>query len=239
MIKLGHGILFAAISLTAPVHAAEQSENAEPELSEAEVLLWMTNQLGAVTSTMELVYTFERSGSLEPGFSDQVRFDIEKINDDGTKSASVEFFTGERNFPVPPATSTSVNPILKVFLQGDVLEMNRLSDPNGSARERWRYFQRRIKYALADTAVVESHTFDFDGRSWRGQKIYFQPYTNDPKRNLFERYADKAYTFIVSDELPGYLYRIETVIPDQEGRAPLVREVLELAGIHLTGGSPR
>ena len=49
---------------------------------------------------------------------------------------------------------TTVNPILKVYLQGGVYEMNRLTDPNGAARERWRYFQRRIKYALAESATV-------------------------------------------------------------------------------------
>lgn len=214
--------------------AAQESTSPEVEFSEAEVLLWMTNQLDSISSPMVLTYSFEKSGTLEPGFSDEVRFVVERINDDGTKSASLDFFTGERNFPVPPVASTTVNPIFKVYMQGDVYEMNRLSDPNGTARERWRYFQRRIKFALAESAVVEPHEFEFGGRKWNGRKIRFAPYVNDPKRNLFERFADKQYTFVVSDDLPGYVYRIETVIPAADGGEPLIRELLELRSVDNT-----
>lgn len=200
-----------------------------PEFSEAETRLWMTNQLGSVSQAMELVYSFERSGSLDAGFADEVRFVVSRVNDDGTKAAALEFFTGERNFPVPPVESTTVNPVIKVYLQGDVYEMNRLTDPDGTARERWRYFQRRIKYALAESAEVKPTTFEFDGRQWSGFEITFAPYANDPRRNLFEQYADKRYTVVVSDDLPGYLYRIETVVPGEAGTGePLVREVLQL-----------
>src|SRR5690606_26010663 len=122
---------------------------------------------------MTLRYSFEKSGSFEPGFEDTVTFVIDKVNDDGTKAASIDFFTGERRFPVPAVESTTVNPVLKVYMQGDVYEMNRLTDPQGASRERWRYFQRRIKLALAETATVEPRTFSFDGREWQGHEIRF------------------------------------------------------------------
>ncbi len=118
--------------------AAQKPEAADDiEFSEAETRLWLTDQLGSVSHEMELTYRFERLGSLETGFTDRVRFVIQKINDDGTKVASLEFLTGERNFPVPPVDSATVNPVIKVYLQGDVYDMNRLTDPDGSSRERW------------------------------------------------------------------------------------------------------
>lgn len=211
---------------------AQEPEAADGiEFSEAETRLWLTDQLKSVSHAMELTYRFEKSGSLETGFSDRVRFVIQKINDDGTKVASVEFLTGERNFPVSPVDSATVNPVIKVYLQGDVYEMNRLTDPDGGSRERWRYFQRRIKFALAESATVTPMTFTFDGREWQGFEISFRPYINDPKRELFERFENKSYSFIVCDELPGYLYRIETEVPAEDSPQPLLREVLQLTGI--------
>jgi hypothetical protein len=132
--------------------------------------------------------------------------------------------------------SSTVNPVIGHYLFGDVMQMNRLTDPNGDARERWRYFQRRIKFALSEDAVVKPVSFDFDGRSWKGYEISFAPYVKDPKRNLFEKFAEKRYTVTVSDDLPGYLYRIETTIPaPKPEQPPLVHEVLQLTAAKPAG----
>jgi len=204
----------------------------ETEFSQAEKLLWMTDQLKMINSPLALNYAFERSGTFEPGFTDRVRFNVRSIRDDGTKSASVDFFSGERRFEVPPVDSTNVNPILKIYLQGDVYEMNRLTDPDGESQERWRYFQRRIKFAMADASSVEDVTVDFDGEQYPATRVSFSPYVNDPKRALFEQFADKSYAVVVSDSIPGYLYSIETVIPGAKpGDGPLIRETLELVGV--------
>ena len=223
-------LIFGAILFSnAPAQGEKTDTENELQFSEAETRLWLTDQLQSISSVIKLTYSFEKSGSLEPGFSDRVHFSINKINDDGTKAASVRFLTGERNFPVPAVERATVNPVLKVYLQGDVYEMNRLTDPDGAAKERWRYFQRRIKLALAESATVTDVTFEFDARHWHGHEVRFQPYVNDPKRNLFARLANKSYSIIVSDELPGYLYRIETVVPGNSSEEePLLREVLQL-----------
>ena len=234
----GSVLLLAVMVCHQAVAQAEDQQAPEAvEFSEAETRMWLTDQLSAIDEPLTLRYAFRKSGSFEPGFEDEVRFVIEKVNADGTKAASVQFFSGERQFPVPPVSNTTVNPILKIYLQGDVYEMNRLTDPEGTARERWRYFQRRVKLALAETAEVEPHTFEFDGREWRGHVIRFQPYVNDPKRDQFERFADKRYEIIVADDLPGYIYRVETVVPgDDESGDPLIREVLQLDAIEAGPG---
>ena len=225
-------VIGVSLLSNAPAQGNQADSKNELQFSEAETRLWLTDQLQSITSSIELTYSFEKSGSLESGFSDRVQFAINKINDDGTKVASLQFLTGERNFPVPAVERTTVNPILKVYLQGDVYEMNRLTDPNGVAKERWRYFQRRIKFALAESATVRNITFEFGGRNWQGHEVRFQPYVNDPKRELFARLANKSYSIVVSDELPGYLYRIETIVPEDGGAGqPLLREVLQLLTI--------
>lgn len=212
-------------------------EAAAVEFSQAETLLWMTDQLKSIERPVELTYQFDRSGTLESGFTDTVRFTVEAVKSDGMKAASLDFFTGERRFDVPPVENTNVNPVLKIYLQGDVYEMNRLTDVDGTSKERWRYFQRRIKFALAESAKIEDVVVSFNGDELTAHSISFHPYVNDPKRQLFEQFADKSYIVVVADEIPGYLYRIETIIPgDNPDAPPLIREVLQLVGVHETTG---
>lgn len=229
-----------ACTACAPAFAADAqaAQQGEVKFSEAETRMWMTDQLRSLTRPVSLHYVFHKTGSLEPDFNfdDKVELKVEKINADGSKSGSVQFFSGEHTFPAPPMESSTVNPVLGHYLYGDVMQMNRLTDPSGEARERWRYFQRRIKFALAEEAVVKAVTFDFDGRARQGYEISFTPYVKDPKRNLFEKFAHKRYTVTVSDELPGYLYRIETTVPDTKPeQPPLIHEVLQLTAAKPAG----
>lgn len=226
-LPLGVAVAPDVIAADAAPAAAEE----EVSFSEAETLLWMTDQLKAVKAPVVITYDFVKDGSYEEGFQDRVSFTVSKINPDGMKAASLEFFTGPRNFPVPPVDSTDVNPVLKVYFQGDVYEMNRLTDPDGKSRERWRYFQRRIKFALAESATVEPVKISFDGREYDAKRISFEPYRNDPKRKEFEKFADKRYTVTVADELPGYLYEIVTEIPDKQGQVPLLRDTLRIQSV--------
>jgi hypothetical protein len=232
--KLAAVLAAVLLCLAVPCSFAEDAAPAAPEsqpFSTAETLLWFGDQLAKVTTPMVLEYRFEKQGTLEAGFQDEVRFIIQKVKPDGMKSAALEFFSGERRFPIPPEDSTNTNPVLKVYLQGDIYEMNRLTDPEGKARERWRYFQRRIKFALAEGAKIEPIKFDFSGKTYTGKKVTITPYTNDPRRAAFEKFADKVYSFVVSEELPGFLYEIRATIPGSKGAPPLIDETLRLTAI--------
>jgi hypothetical protein len=210
------------------------------EFSDAETALWLTDQLNTVHEPMVFTYKFERNGSYDADFQDTVRFIVTKVKEDGMKSASVEFFTGVRRVDVPPVESTNVNPILKIYLQGDVYEMNRLTDADGNSRERWRYFQRKIKLAMAESASVEKTSIRYEGSDYRAQIISFVPFVGDKKLNdsaqrpaemraLYQGLANKSYRVVVSEELPGFLFRIETIVPGyDQGDPPLIHETLQL-----------
>ena len=222
-------LLLSSVLATGAFAGNPPDAAAEVKFSEAETVLWMTDQLKTVAAPTVLTYDFVKAGSFEEGFKDRVIFTIQKIKPAGMKAAALDFFSGERHFVIPPEESTNANPVLKVYLQGDVYEMNRLTDPDGSARERWRYFQRRIKFALTESAKVEAAEFEFDGKRYHGKTVRFQPYTNDEKRSAFEKFADKTYAITVADSLPGYLFRIETSVPDKRApTVPLLTEVLQL-----------
>lgn len=206
------------------------AEDAAHQFSEAETRMWMTDQLRTVAGPSTLHYEFERSGSFDPeaNLRDKVRLDVLKLNQDGSRDVKLQFFQQNR-FPVETLT---INPVLRTFLEGDVNEMAVLTDPTGKAVTRWRVFMRSIKLALAETALVKPVDFEFAGQTWRGHEISFVPYANDPHRGQFEKFAGKRYRVVVSEELPGYIYRIETEVPPEKGGTePLLREVLQLTKV--------
>lgn len=199
----------------------------------AEKRLWFSDHLDNVDRPLRLYYEFIKSGSYEEGFTDAVYLDIIKINEDGTKNAVLDFFTAERKQTVSPDNVTNIkgNPVLGIFMQGDVYEMNRLTEGH------WKHFQKMIKIALRERSTVEPVSFEFNGKPCQGERISFSPYEKDPHRGDFEKFADKSYEFIFSDEIPGKLYQIKTVIPDKKdpAKAPLIQETLTLIETNYKG----
>ena len=201
------------------------------EFADAEAKLWLDNHLQNIDSPGRLYYDFVKRGSFEEGFSDSVYLDIIRVNEDGSKDADLEFFTAERqqNARRDNLVGIKGNPVLVLYMQGDVYEMNRLT--NGS----WRYFQRRIKSAFAERAKIEPVTFEYDGAQVTGEKISIAPYVNDPRRRQFAQFAPKVYEFILSEQVPGMLYQIKTVIPDRApDKGPLIEETLTLQSAEFT-----
>jgi hypothetical protein len=231
----------AAADVAAAAADAGADDGASQPLSEAETVLWTTDQLHSIEKPLRLAYEFKKGGTFEEGFTDKIFLDILELLPDGMKRANVTFFTGERYHYVPPYDSINGNPVMAVYLHGDVLEMNRLTEGH------WRYFQRRIKFALADAAQIEPVSVEFGGKTVEAKRITIKPYANDPKRERNEKYgrfADKVYTFTISDAVPGYLYRIEAVVPAAKdlttGDAPLLEESITLTAVEelpATGAS--
>ncbi|MFT5394839.1 MAG: hypothetical protein ACI85N_000018 [Gammaproteobacteria bacterium] len=199
------------------------------QFNSAEVMLWHANHLENIEQPLSLYYEFVKSGSFEEGFTDSVYLKILELNEDGSKNAMMEFFTAEKKQTVSPENVTGIigNPAIGIYMQGDVYEMNRIA--NGH----WRHFQKSIKISLRNDAVVEPTTFKFNGKEYKGEKIYFSPFLKDPHRRDFEKFADKYYEFIFSDEIPGSLYQITTIIHDRskEDAEPLILETLTLIDV--------
>jgi hypothetical protein len=194
--------------------------------SDAENKLWLSDHLSNIDRPVRLYYEFVKSGTYEEGFTDAVYLDIIKVNDDGTKNAILDFFTAARKQAVSSDNVTNItgNPVLAIFMQGDVYEMNRLTEGH------WRHFQKMIKIALRENASVEPVSIDFNGKKVSGDKISFSPFLNDPHKSDFEQFAQKTYEFILSEDVPGTLYQIRTIIrnPTEPDKAPLMEETLTL-----------
>lgn len=200
-------------------------DDKEYKFSEAESRLWLADHLKNITQPIRLRYDFVKSGTYEDGFSDVVLLEIKQLNDDGSKNVDMQFFTGERSQPFSPDTVTEVrgNPVLGLYMRGDVYDMNRLTE--GS----WRYFQRRIKLALSQTATIEPVEIEFAGKKVKAERIVITPYAKDPHSAQFQQLTAKRYEFTLSDAVPGTIYQIRTVVPGVlDADAPLLEERLTL-----------
>jgi len=208
-------LLFSA----APLHADDQH-------SEAEKLLFETDHLKKITKPVKLHYTFVKSGTLEQSFQDDVEISIDKIMPDGGKKITAEFFSGpnKKNFP-PIEEEVRSNPVLLYFLERDVSEMQRLTKGKPP------YFRKRIRIALADHAEVHAVKFVFDGKAVDGKEIKITPYANDELKERFGKHVDKYYLFTLSDKIPGEVYQLRSVTPDNQSggsgaKQPLIEEIL-------------
>jgi len=192
------------------------------QLSPANRLLFDTNHLANVTPPTGLSYTFVRSGDSVNNYDDHV--DLKVTNGrDNAKSVAMDFLSGDRHRFVPEVSHAEGNPAIMMFLQNDVIEM---ADRTGG---NWRYFQRRIKTALEDSAKVETETADFNGKSVKTQRITIRPYARDQAHeDDMGGELNKRYIFTLSDAVPGQVLEIRSEVPGDENRSEPIVERLTL-----------
>lgn len=205
----------------------------EFEFSQAETLIWLSDHLKNVDKPARLYYEFVKKGTFEEGFTDSVYLDIVTINEDGTKNANLDFFSQDREQGAGEDNLVNItgNPVIGIYMQGDVYEMNRIAEGH------WRYFQRRIKSAISESATIKNVSIEFKGETVEAEAVTITPYVKDPRRKQFEKFADKSYEFIFSDKIPGSLYQIRTIIPDgkDSGKDALIEETLTLRNVEVSG----
>lgn len=216
------------------IGSIEDSGRVDPdefEFSNTENKLWMDKHLLNIEQPARLHYEFEKIGSYEDGFVDDVYLDIVKINEDNTRNTLLDFFSAEKRQNVAPSNVMNItgNPVIGIYLQGDVYEMNRLTDGH------WKYFLREIKLAMADSNESEIIAIEFNGEQYQGEKIILNPFNNAKNKERLKEFSDKRYEFILSETIPGKLYQIKTVINDAENpEIPLMEETLTLRSIEFS-----
>jgi hypothetical protein len=191
-------LLCACTCMSAPASVSAQ------EISAAEKLLLQTNHMQTVDAPAVLTYSYRKTGAAEPGFDDEVRVVVSKINPDKSAAVSVSFLSGDRSVQLAELSDARGNPTLLGFLERDIAEMKRLT--GGSPG----YFRKRIRLALAEAQELRPVRFTYAGKERQGQEVRIQPYLNDPLRDRFPAYKHKSYAFVVSGQVPGGLYRLRS-----------------------------
>lgn len=217
-------VLVMLIALGAGTAAAQS-------VSPAETLLFETDHLARLKAPATLVYAFRKESNVEPGFKDEVRLELAKVN--GKLSATLHFLTGEHKQDIPALEEAHGNPVLLGFLEHDIAEMKRLTGGSTS------YFRKRIRMALAEGAQVTLQPITYQGKTVQAQAVRIQPYLNDPMHARFEKYLRKTYTFVLSEQVPGGLYQLQSSLGKPEAvrtaakpaDAPVIDETLTLISV--------
>ena len=205
--------------------AAVPAAWAVDDYSPAERALFMSKQFAGLAPPITLRYQYHQSGSLEPGFDDQVVIKLSAQANGKCCTASTDFLAGARRLSLPEVEAADGNPVVLYFLERDIREMSRLTkgQPN--------YFRKRIRMAVYRDAQVRELSLPYRGASVAVRQITLTPYLDDPLRLRFDKFANKRYDFMLSDAVPGGVYAIRTLISAESAdAAPLLVEEMVLEG---------
>jgi len=214
-------------ALLLALFAATGIVRAEPsdEITEAEQQLFLNDQLSSLKLPATLNYTFKRSGSQEAPFQDTVEVRISDEN--GTRKIATACLNGANKKEMPEVDGGLSNPALMCFLERDIAEMERLT--GGKAA----YFRKRIRLALSEGPAAKPVKVSFGGRTVDAKEYRITPYANDPNRQKFPKYVGKIYVFVLSNAVPGGIYRVDTLTPDPakpDGKSVLIEDDMVIAG---------
>ena len=179
-----------------------------------------------------LHYQYTRDSFIDGDAADTVDLEVSNLRNTGRGDTHVEFFTGPNKRPYEDRDNQQGNSVFVFFLEWDVHEMQRLTEGD------WRYFQRRIRWALAHGTEKKEVEVDYQGQKVKALQYIIQPYKNDPKSERYSLYMNKYYIFTLSEAVPGEIYQVRTIVPDgtswQEGDATLIDESLNFIDFEVT-----
>ena len=217
-------LMFAASALAAQSGAGSGNEN-DTTFSKANRLLFMTDHLQGLNTPARLEYKFvHQDGDTaddDTDYTDHVDLQIDEGEQNG-KHVRVDFLSGDRHRYMPDIDNARGNPVIMMFLQNDVTELARRT--GGS----WRYFQRRVKFALEDAATVSRARATYDGEPIDVERIELTPYAGEQDhRDDVAQALARRYTFLLSDAVPGGVLELRAQTPAADGR-PAVSDRLTL-----------
>lgn len=195
-------VLAVLAMILAPQLATAANEAKGPSAVD---LLFNAPHLNQVNTGQELKYRFKRDLKARAGseaFEDDILIEVTNETPEKAKNLKLKVFSGERArdpFETPGMTG---NPLLIWYLNRCVASYGQVAGGNSM------YLKGKIRKALGEEAKVEAVKLEVDGKSIDGHKITVTPFKNDPAKNRMNGYENSTFEIQVSDQVPGYFYRM-------------------------------
>ncbi len=197
--------------------------------SEVNNQLFDKAHLKNISKPVTLHYKYKKQSFIDGNREDTIDVVVTNIRNTGRRDTHYNFFTGKFNRPYQDRKNQQGNGVFVYFLEFDVHEMKRLTGGDNA------YFQRKIRWALAKGAKTKEIEIDYQGKKVKAMQYVIQPYINDPKNARYSLYSGKYYIFTLSEDIPGEIYQVRTIVPDgktwQEGDDALTEETLTFDGV--------
>jgi hypothetical protein len=194
------------------------------EMSSANIALFIDEHLKKINEPSRIYYKFIKESTREDNFKGNVVLNIVKIDDDKTKHITFRYLKGRNKVRFPPQVGAKGNPVFMLFFERDARDMQRLTGGNAL------FFRSRIRHSIAATDV-EDIEFNFNGEKYSGKQVSFQPFLETELKNRVSRYKTKKFIVTMSENIPGFIYKIETYIEDLENPDDKVIETFTFQGI--------
>ncbi len=192
------------------------------EMSSANIALFIDEHLKNITEPSRIYYKFSKESTREDNFIGNVVLNIVKVDDDNTKHITFRYLKGRNKVRFPPQIGAKGNPVFMLFFERDARDMQRLTGGNAL------FFRSRIRHTIAATDIKDVE-LDFQGSKFEGKQISFQPFLETKLKNRVSRYKTKKFVLTMSENIPGFIYKIETFIKDLDDPTDMVKEVLQIS----------
>lgn len=213
-------VLAATLLGAAPLAAQNDGLDGLTPGSPADAI-YGSDHLNGLPDKAILVFDYRFEGSLlEKPFADDVLLDFTRHKEDRGFDVAATLFPRGQNLSIGPLSAAKANPILLIFFQRDA---NQMSNGTGGSQHYFRNALRRV-LQTADPGGRHSTTIELDGRSVEAHEVRFQPFVDDPNRARLRAFADKTYSFVLSEAVPGGVYEVRTETPEEDGSGVLLRE---------------
>lgn len=199
------------------------------DISPAERMIFMADHLHGIAQQTELDYAL-LSADQSARSADTVRV---LVTSPGNAKGDAEVSDSSGMVRLPNS-GLACNPVVIYFLERDIAEMERLT---GGPR---RYFQQRVRLALAANPKIETVTSEVNGKTVKAQQIVIRPYVNDPNARRFAQFTGKRYTFLIAADVPGQIASIRTDVPgaNDDFTHPLLTHTLQFQTVVHKLASP-
>lgn len=221
MSRLVSGLL-AVLAATAAVQspAAAQDDRAAKAVFE-------TRHLELIPAGSEITYRFEKKGSDErlvgKNYEDDIRLGVTKVAGDGKRDITFKVFTGENARDPQAWPDFTINPLFIWYLDRSVETMAALAGGNQN------YFKQRVRETFAKGTAVEDMKVDYEGKQVAALKIELVPFATDTNTKKMQGFENTKFTIIVSPEIPGYFYDLNTAFKSTAAAGPNVDLHIKMA----------
>ena len=194
------------------------------EMSSANIALFIDEHLKTITEPSRIYYKFSKESTREDSFTGNVVLNIVKVEDDNTKHITFRYLKGRNKVRFPPQIGAKGNPVFMLFFERDARDMQRLTGGNAL------FFRSRIRHTIAATEIKDVE-LEFQGDKFSGKQISFQPFLETKLKNRVSRYKTKKFVITMSEDIPGFIFKIETYIKDLDDPSDMVKEILQYQGV--------